>query len=134
MNKIRVLRGKAPRKLYWAYGSNLNVEQMQKRCPEATVVAPLIVPRAILRFRHVADVSFHEKARCPGGLWRISQEDENALDIYEGVAYGFYEKRYLRLRIDGREEECLFYKMLSYGIMPPSKTYLEVITQGYRDF
>ncbi len=27
-------------KLYFAYGSNINLEQMAFRCPEATVVGP----------------------------------------------------------------------------------------------
>jgi hypothetical protein len=120
--------------LYFAYGSNLNHASMRRRCPAARPVAPLVLPHAVLRFRHVADVASHEAAKCPGGLWRITTACEAALDVYEGVASGLYEKRYLLLRVDGAEEECLYYKMASRGIMPPAQGYLAVIEQGYRDF
>lgn len=122
------------RQLYWAYGSNLNITQMKARCPAAEPVAPLTLPRAILRFRGVADVAFHEAAKCHGGLWRITPTCEAALDIYEGVAGGLYEKRYILLRVEGRVERCLLYKMLQRGIMPPSEGYLEIIARGYQDF
>jgi hypothetical protein len=118
----------------WAYGSNLNVEQMKIRCPGARVYGPLVVPQAILRFRGVADVARHETAKCPGGLWWITPEDEAILDRYEGVSSGLYQKRYLLLRDKGKVVDCLFYKMRSRGIMPPSDRYLESIAQGYVDF
>lgn len=125
---------KQPKQLYWAYGSNLNIAQMKARCPAAEPVAPLTLPRAILRFRGVADVAFHETAKCPGGLWRITPACEEELDMYEGVAHRLYEKRYIVLRVEGRVERCLLYKMLQRGIMPPSEHYLDVIIRGYRDF
>jgi hypothetical protein len=79
-------------------------------------------------------VAFHATAKCPGGLWRITDACERALDAYEGVSGGLYEKKYLTLRVKGTEEPCLYYKMLHHGIMPPSEYYLDVIVQGYQDF
>ena len=37
--------------LYCAYGSNMNIEQMGLRCPEATVMGTGIIPKYLLMFR-----------------------------------------------------------------------------------
>jgi hypothetical protein len=131
-------RGKLtkPIRYYFAYGSNLNKEHMATRCPAAVAVAPLYLKFGRLVFRGVADVSLTGKKRhvIAGGLWRITRACEVALDRYEGVGGGLYRKIYIRLEVDGREEDCLLYKMNSRGIMPPGEGYLEVVAAGYRDF
>lgn len=38
-------------KLYFAYGSNINLEQMDYRCPDATVVGPVVLENYELLFR-----------------------------------------------------------------------------------
>lgn len=121
-------------KLYWAYGSNLNVAHMRQRCPSAAPLEALNLPDAILRFRHVADVAYLTGATCPGGLWEITPDCEAALDGYEGVRYGLYRKVYITLRYHGAVRKALLYQMNMVGIMPPSETYLETIVQGYEDF
>src|SRR3990167_10714755 len=129
------MRGKTMAKqLMWAFGSNLNVAQMRRRCPNAVKVCKLAVPNARLVFRGVADVEFVQGGKCPGGLWYITAADERALDEYEGVANGLYDKCYMTLRIKDRTERCLYYLMNEDGIMPPSEHYLASIVQGYKDF
>jgi hypothetical protein len=122
--------------LYWAYGSNLCVASMRRRCPDAKKIGKLFVDDATLVFRSVADVTVLEGSVVPGGLWEISRSDERSLDMYEGVASGFYLKRYLTVQRGKRKpEQVLFYQMsTSRGIMPPSDGYLDTIAQGYRDF
>ena len=121
--------------LYWAYGSNLNHAHMRVRCPAARPAGRLVVPNAVLRFRGVADVDYLEGARCEGGLWEITRACEAALDRYEGVDAGLYEKCYLKIRWhDHSEREVLYYRMLRGGILPPDVDYLETIRRGYRDF
>lgn len=120
--------------LYWAYGSNLNVGQMSRRCPGARQVAPLTVPNKVLRFRHVADVAHLEGAKCPGAVWDITDVCEEALDTYEGVDGGLYEKVYLCVDRGDGPEDMLYYRMLRKGIMPPSDAYLKCIERGYRDW
>jgi hypothetical protein len=123
------------RTFYWAYGSNLCEEAMLSRCPAARKVGPLYVPNGALVFRSCADVVSRQGWECPGGLWRITPECEEALDRYEGVEHGLYEKLYLTLGTkDGRRHKCLYYKMNEGGIMPPPAYYLDTIVQGYRDF
>lgn len=120
--------------LCWAFGSNLSHRQMARRCPAARPVAPLTLPDAVLRFRGVADVAYLKGAACPGGLWELTPADELALDEYEGVATGLYEKRYLRLVVDGVPRCALYYLMTTTGIYPPTQAYLDGIVEGYRDF
>lgn len=120
---------------YWAYGSNLSVKQMRKRCPRAIKYGPMEVQDCALVFRYHADVTLREGATTPGGLWQITAECERELDAYEGVASRIYMKRYFRIKLQGKPHTCLFYQMrASEGVMPPSETYLDTIAQGYQDF
>lgn len=128
------------RKLYWAYGSNLNIEQMNYRCPAAVPIEPLTVKNLVLRFRGVADVAYLTGAHCEGGLWEITDECEDALDDYEGVGPrgfgGLYRKCYFDYADPdtGEIHKVLYYKMNRTGIMPPSEGYLDCIVKGYADF
>jgi hypothetical protein len=126
------------RRLYWAYGSNLDVKAMRYRCPDARKFRRLYATQCELVFRGVADVEIVDDKSIvtPGGLWWISERDESALDSYEGVASGFYEKLYFDMVIDGRPQEIMFYKMKRHqgGIVPPSASYFGTIRQGYKDF
>jgi gamma-glutamylcyclotransferase (GGCT)/AIG2-like uncharacterized protein YtfP len=121
--------------LYFAYGSNLHVEQMSRRCPLAVSLGRMRLPGWRLIFRGVADIVPDESTVCYGGVWRITRRCEAALDQYEGVAGGMYRKEYIALETtpDGIEE-MLVYTMNSTGVMPPSERYLGIIEQGYRDF
>jgi len=121
------------RQLYWAYGSNLNAAQMEKRCPGAKYRRALYVDDCALVFRGVADVTVKEGSRCPGALWSITARDEAKLDRYEGVGSGAYRKSYFKLRGNKKVYRVLFYQMNDEGIQPPSETYLKTIEQGYVD-
>ena len=121
--------------LYFAYGSNLSLTQMQQRCPAAVPLDSFMLPDARLVFRGVADVVFERGAVCPGGLWSITPACERTLDEYEGIARGTYRK--LHVEADGLpdgETHVMMYVMNSTGIMPPSLRYYGVIRDGYLDF
>jgi hypothetical protein len=120
--------------LYFAYGSNLNLAQMSRRCPAAVPLDKVYLPGVRLVFRGVADVVFEEGARCPGGIWDLTPACEAVLDRYEGCnahGTGMYRKEYID--VDGFGE-VLVYVMNSTGVMPPSGAYYDGIVQGYRDF
>lgn len=127
--------------LYFAYGSNLCVWHMRRRCPAAKLVLTddgqrrrLFVQDAALVFRGVADMTVRKGGSVPGGLWRLTPDCERELDRCEGVsiANAGYLKRYFTLS-DGKR--CLFYQMKTHrGIMPPDEEYLDLIRQGYEDF
>jgi gamma-glutamylcyclotransferase (GGCT)/AIG2-like uncharacterized protein YtfP len=120
--------------LYFAYGSNLNVAHMARRCPDAIAIGKFTMNNARLVFRGVADCIYEPGSTCVGGLWQITEECERALDRYEGVGSGMYRKE--RVPVSGFEDdtEVLYYAMNSTGIFPPSQDYLDTIRQGYRDF
>lgn len=121
--------------LMFAYGSNLNCEQMAARCPKAKPLARLRLENWRLVFRGVADCMMERGAVCYGGVWRITDECEYELDIYEGVSGGMYRKEYIPIkRTPLGETDMLIYCMNSTGIFPPSAYYLKVIREGYRDF
>lgn len=118
-------------KLYLAYGSNLNKNQMRRRCPTARPLGSLMLQDAQLVFRGVADVIYMPGGQVPVGVWRIHRDDEAALDRYEGVHGKFYTKEMVELD-DG--QEALLYVMNSQGVYPPSQYYYDVVKKGYADF
>ena len=121
--------------LYWAYGSNLSIDRMIRRCRQAEPVRGLYLNHARLVFRGVADITIAPRSEAAGGLWRITRDCEQSLDSFEGVSTKIYLKRFFTVSIDGEDEEVLFYQMsATRGIMPPSEEYLRTIETGYDDF
>ena len=73
------------RKEYFAYGSNLNFDQMVYRCPEATVVGIAKLNGYELAFRRgYLTILPKEDASVEGLIWSITDHDESQLDCYEG--------------------------------------------------
>ena len=76
------------KKFYLAYGSNLNVKQMQFRCPDARIVGTAEIPNYQLLFKGSKTGSYltiEPKQGCtvPAVVWSVSERDELALDRYE---------------------------------------------------
>lgn len=121
---------------YWAYGSNLCYNVMQRRCPGARPVCAKALDNGALVFRGVADVVYREGSLIQGGLWLITKAHMQSLDRVEGVSSNFYLKRWLTLSVKGEERKCLYYQMSGNieGIMPPNDEYYQTIEEGYHDF
>ena len=123
--------------LYVAYGSNMNVEQMQHRCPTAKVVTSMFLEGYRLRFMGghysaVATIEPSDDDLVPITVWEIYPEDERIMDIYEGYPH-LYRKETLKLKLGKKTFSAMIYiingeKML-YG--QPSKAYFETIREGY---
>ena len=131
-------------KYYAAYGSNLNLGQMAIRCPGAQPLGTTWLEGWRLLFKGSWSGAYLTIVPCvdsrvPVGIWKITDEDEKALDRYEGYP-NYYEKLTLPLKVrvkyEGtREIEALIYKMpntAELGI--PTKRYLETCLLGYLDF
>lgn len=116
--------------LYFAYGSNLNIEQMKRRCPAATPLGAIVIDNFALVFRGVADIEPRDGSLLHGGLWEITDECVKALDRYEGVSSGLYLKRYFPYQ----GQDVLFYTMSSLHNEPPYPHYAETIRAGFGDF
>ena len=120
---------------YLAYGSNLNVEQMNWRCPGADILGTSVINDYELVFRRgVLTIEPKEGACVPVGVWAIDMYDEAALDVYEGYPR-MYRKEYMNVELDGETISALVYVMNEgRKIMPPSTTYFKTCVRGYRDF
>jgi gamma-glutamylcyclotransferase (GGCT)/AIG2-like uncharacterized protein YtfP len=117
---------------YIAYGSNLNLKQMARRCPTAKVVGTGWVPNYQLTFRGVATLEPMEGARTPVGVWDIDEKSEYALDCYEGYPH-LYRKEVIKVECNGELMDCMVYLMNGCQPAQPSMGYYETIQQGYRD-
>lgn len=73
--------------LYFAYGSNLCVHQMARRCPDAADPRPATLADHdwLINERGVATVEPFDGAVVHGVLWRLSDRDLDVLDSAEGV-------------------------------------------------
>ena len=90
---------------YLAYGSNLSIEQMSVRCPDATIIGKGILQDWRLLFRQYATIEKCKGYYVPVLVWELSRQDEKNLDRYEGYPK-FYIKKKLTLEVsslDGRE-------------------------------
>ena len=125
-------------KTYLAYGSNLNLEQMGHRCPEAAVIGTAVLEDHRLVFKGdrengVATIERHIGASVPVLLWEITAKCERMLDRYEGFPR-LYRKERLSVILDGDEVEAMAYIMNEgYQSALPDTWYFRTILDGYRD-
>jgi len=130
------MSNKKNERLYIAYCSNLNLEQMARRCPTAEVVGKTQLHNFRLMFRGkgtaVATVEKQEGGKVPVLVWRIQPQDERALDRYEGWPH-LYRKETLRITVNGRRVYAMIYIMNEKGhpYGAPSLGYLNTIREGY---
>lgn len=130
---------------YIAYGSNLSIEQMKVRTPDAVIVGTGILQDWRLLFRRFATIRKSAGFNTPVLVWKISEQDEKNLDIYEGFPH-FYVKKDMKVTVtspDGKNSGSLtamVYVMTSRvankrSINPlPDKYYFSIIKAGYQRF
>jgi gamma-glutamylcyclotransferase (GGCT)/AIG2-like uncharacterized protein YtfP len=84
---------------YFAYGSNMNKDQMSKRCPDAKFICTLKLPdyKFTLDCAGVATIIETKKHYVQGILWLITEDDMDNLDRYEGISSGCYKKEYIHI-------------------------------------
>ena len=130
----------AKRRLYAAYGSNLNLQQMALRCPTAKPIGVGVVPNYELQFKGqpygaFATIGQKEGAAVPVAVWKLTEDDEKALDRYEGVKGGHYDKRFITVDMDGKPITALVYilnQRAAFGM--PTQWYYDTVREGYEDF
>jgi gamma-glutamylcyclotransferase (GGCT)/AIG2-like uncharacterized protein YtfP len=126
-------------KLYGAYGSNMTLEQMSRRCPKAIFVAKGILEGYKLTFRGklkgVANIEPCKGSEVPIVLWEITEECEEHLDLY-GSYPNHYSKKEVKVNVNGNYETVMVYIMTGkYRNMTavPTEHYFNVILRGYSD-
>ena len=125
------------KRIYFAYGSNLNHAQMARRCPDAEFMGTGYIEDYTLVFKGmhkgVADIIPCPKSRVPVGVWRISCADERSLDIYEGYPT-LYGKRKIYADFGGDKLCGMVYIMArDYPLKMPFEDYFNKILDGYLD-
>lgn len=133
------------KRYYIAYGSNLNIRQMQRRCPGARIIGTSVIENYRLLFKGSKTGSYltiepKEGSSVPVAAWSVTAEDEAALDRYEGFP-AFYYKAEMKLPIKGIRTVKIRMRNVFVYIMHeerplglPSACYLETCLQGYRSF
>ena len=122
----------AKSKLYVAYGSNLNLAQMARRCPKEKVVGCGVLKDYQLTVRRVATIEPQVGAETPVGVWEVTPTDERNLDIYEGYP-SYYRKETVTVEMPKGKVEAMVYIMNGGQPQMPPDGYYKVIEQGYDD-
>lgn len=126
---------------YFAYASNLNLQQMKERCPDSITISTATLHHYQVVFTGwsrywrggIATIRPLRGSRVRGGIYQVSEECMKRLDKYEGPEYQ-------RLNIivnneDNEPVEAITYINTSQSReSKPSSQYLDTIRQGYRDW
>ena len=118
--------------LYFAYGSNLNLFQMKRRCKDSVFLKKYELKGYRLNFRskyRAADIEKSKNSLVPGALFEISKSDEKKLDVYEDFPILY--KKYYFLH-EGKK--VMTYTMTKKSPFRfPTERYLNVVKHGYKD-
>jgi len=119
---------------YFGYGSNLNLAEMEHRCPGSKLIKPVMLEgyrlefiRGILTIIRTGD----ESDIVPGAIFEINSDHETRLDSYEGYPR-LYIKKYVV--IDG--EEVMFYQLKENEVTDtdtPGNSYHTRVKRGYEE-
>jgi gamma-glutamylcyclotransferase (GGCT)/AIG2-like uncharacterized protein YtfP len=118
--------------LYFAYGSNLNLFQMKRRCKDSIFLKKIKLKDFRLTFRskyRAADIEPKKNSIVPGGLFDISKSDEKKLDVYED-----YPSLYRKFHFTYYGKKVMTYTMVKKTPFRfPTERYLNVVKRGYKD-
>ncbi|MGI9523194.1 MAG: gamma-glutamylcyclotransferase family protein [Hyphomicrobiaceae bacterium] len=98
--------------LYFAYGSNLNPGQMQRRCPGAQPVGRAVLHawQLIMTTKGTANIVRAPGKTLHGAVWRFLPHHLALMDRWEGVAHRANRRAWLRLTLpDGSECAAVTY-------------------------
>lgn len=127
---------------YFAYGSNLDTDQMAERCPGADLVGKALLPDYTLVFGGhspnwdgaPATVVDDQQVDVPGLLYRIDYREIRLLDKFEGHPVRYERCAEQVLPEDGGTREAQVYiKQLDGNYGHPPENYLSVLDEAYRE-
>ena len=126
------------KRLYVAYGSNLNLKQMKYRCPTAKLYGTGKIENYELQFKGqpygaFATIAPKEGSEVPVAVWEIQPQDERSLDHYEGYPSHYF-KQNIPVQLDGEEVDAMVYIMnlkMKFGM--PSPYYYQTVLEGYHN-
>jgi len=131
-------------KYYVAYGSNLSLEQMARRCPGAYPVGYTVLGDCRLLFKGSKTGSYLTVEPCKDRkvealVWAITEVDEKNLDRYEGCP-DFYYKKTITVPLLAMHDyqflekvEAIIYIMHEDRPLGcPSARYYDICMEGYQ--
>lgn len=128
---------------YIAYGSNLNIAQMDERCPGAQPVCSATLKGFELVFRKSStgfylSVDPQEGSNVDVVVWKITREDERELDCREGFPW-CYRKQDQEVTVQGEGEDKIIKGIMYFlprdrQMGPCSEGYLNRVLAGYEHF
>ncbi len=128
---------------YFAYGSNLSLDQMKKRCPGHKLIGRARLAGYRIGFTFyspgwncgTADIIKDESAEVWGLLYTITVKDLKSLDDYEGVPTAY---RRLRVTVEaesGPVEDVVTYEVVTkQDFVRPSFEYMSIILSAARAY
>jgi gamma-glutamylcyclotransferase (GGCT)/AIG2-like uncharacterized protein YtfP len=127
---------------YFAYGSNMDPLQMERRCPGAVVVGPARLDDYRLTFvwdspgwgGGVATVEAAPDDHVWGVLWDLTDEHVRSLDEYEGIATGVYKRDDAEVECSGNRMMAMIYVATDTRHKAPSARYVSALIRGAKAF
>lgn len=125
-----------PKIFYFAYGSNMDVERIKKRCPDAKKISngTLHNWKAFFDENGVASIKkTKEKTHVNGVVWEIKKSDIKILDKKEGVKKHEYKEDHVNIETPNGTKKCLVYIALTKKEGKPKKYYKKLIKTGEKE-
>ena len=128
---------------YFAYGTNLNLEQMLEHCPDSKPIFIATLPNYKLVFvgwsrqwrGGVVSIQPFRGEKVLGAIYDVSDRDLKRLDSYEGYPQSSSRQNVTVFDEDSEPIQAVTYiRTLQSEETRPSEEYLAIIQQGYRDW
>ena len=127
-------------RFYFAYASNLDSTQMERRCPGSSYRSKAFLPKHRLAFTHPSSTwgggsaDILEDQDTPGvwgAIYEMTPDDWKRMDEAEGTAYKRIKLTVLEAGLEDCPLECQAYKVVDpTGPHLPSRLYHEKIVRG----
>ena len=117
---------KYPTSLYFAYGANINADDMAWRCPRARPIGAFELQDWQLELYCHATIEQKQGSSVHGVLWELTRECEESLDVFEG-----YPSYYTKRTWFQNGQWFFFYEMNDPKSGNPSEGYIRGIAMGY---
>jgi gamma-glutamylcyclotransferase (GGCT)/AIG2-like uncharacterized protein YtfP len=118
--------------MYFAYGSNMSISQMARRCPSAACHGNASLPGHdfLINCRGFGTIVPDPQSTVHGLLWTLSDPDIASLDEYEGIAVGHYRKERLAVSFSGETIVAMVYIATDPNPGIPEPAYIELIVEA----
>ena len=132
-------------KIYIAYGSNMDLEQMRHRCPDAQLLGTGLLEGWRLMFKGsktgaYATIEQEKGCTVPILLWRISAADEERLDLGKPHQRASGERTIQAVKTDEHGIRCGLTRGMAYimheerKLGTPSIQYFDILYNAYWRF